>query len=116
MGSKSLFDLDEKISGLLCYALGWISGIIYFVLEKSNKFVRFHALQSTVWFLLLFIVNIVLGWLVWIPVIGSIIGVLQWLIGLLSLASWIYLMVMANKGATFKIPIIGDAVENQINK
>jgi uncharacterized membrane protein len=116
MRNKSLFDLDENISGLLCYALGCVSGIIYFVLEKSNKFVRFHALQSTVWFLLLFVVNAILGFFTWIPIIGSILGFVQWLIGLLILVSWIYLMVMAYKGSTFKIPIIGDTVENQINK
>jgi len=59
--AKTSLDLDENMAGLLCYIGGWITGIIFLVLEKENKFVRFHALQS----LLTFLPLSVLAWLLY---------------------------------------------------
>jgi len=116
MSRKSVFDLDEKIAGLLCYALGFCTGIFFYVMEHENKFVRFHALQSTVWFLLLAVVGWILGLLSNFPILGVLFGFLSGLVGILCFVSWIYLMYMAYKGAEFKIPILGEAVWNQVNK
>ena len=116
MSRKSVFDLDEKIAGLLCYALGFCSGIFFYVMEHENKFVRFHALQSTVWFLLLTVVGWILSLLGGFPILGVLFSFLGGLTGLLCFVSWIYLMYMAYKGAEFKIPVLGDAVSNQVNK
>ena len=116
MSKKSVFDLDEKIAGLLSYALIFISGIFFYVMERENKFVRFHALQSTVWFLLLFVVYLVLGILGVFPFLGVIFIFLRGVVWLLGVVSWIYLMFMAYKGAEFRIPILGDVVWNQVNK
>jgi len=80
---KTALGLDENIEGLLCYALGWISGILFLVLKKENKFVRFHAMQSLATFLTLFVIVTVLGW---IPIIGWIISIL---IGPLGLILWL---------------------------
>ena len=111
MSGKSVFDLDEKIAGLLTYVLCFFSGIFFLIAEKENKFVRFHALQSTVWFLFLLVLTFVVNLFWWIPLLG---GLLAWIVRLVWLVSWIYLMYMAYKGATFKIPVLGDAVWNQI--
>ncbi|UCH50751.1 MAG: hypothetical protein JSV54_06970, partial [Chloroflexota bacterium] len=40
--------LEPNIAGLLCYVAGWISGIVFLVLERKNQFIRFHAMQSIV--------------------------------------------------------------------
>jgi len=48
MGEKTSLGLDENIEGALCYVLGWLTGIVFFVLEKDNRFVKFHAMQSIV--------------------------------------------------------------------
>ncbi len=110
MENKSLFGLNERISGALCYALSFVSGAVYLVCEKDNKFVRFHALQSFLWFAML----TVLRWILkFIPFIG-------WaavdIIGLISIATWLLLMFKAYSGKTFKLPVIGDVVYNQVNK
>ncbi|MCL0102682.1 DUF4870 domain-containing protein [Dehalococcoidia bacterium] len=107
---KTALGLDENIAGLLCYVLGWITGIIFLVLEKENKFVRFHAMQSLATFLALFAISMVSGW---IPVIGWIISVL---IAPLGFILWILLMYKAYKGERFKLPIAGDFAEKQISK
>jgi len=116
MSKKTVFDLDEKVAGLLCYALLFVSGIFFFVSERENKFVRFHALQSTVWFLAVFAVWFVLGVFGMLPIIGHLFFFLQGIVWVFGFVSWIYLMYMAYKGAEFKIPILGDTVWNQVNK
>jgi uncharacterized membrane protein len=116
MTKKSIFGLDENIAGVVSYVFAFFSGIVVLVMEKENKFVRFHALQSTIWFLFLCIVSWVLGILSGIPLLGILISIVRSLVGLVSFVSWAYLMFMAYKGSLFKLPIIGDVVWNQINK
>jgi len=119
---KSVFGLSENIVAALSYIAGPFSGIAVLVMERENKFVRFHALQSTIWFTLIMIVGWVLGFLANLPI-----PVLGWLLGLAirpviaiggfaAFLSMVWLMVMAFGNKTFKIPIIGDVVWTQINK
>ena len=109
-GKKTSLGLDENLEGLLCYALGFITGIIFFLLEKDSKFVKFHAVQSIATFLSLSIVHFVSFF---IPVIGIIL----WpLISLLALCLWIILMIKAYQGVMYKLPIVGDLAEQQANK
>ena len=103
--AKTATGLDENVAGLLSYLVGWITGIIFFILEKDNKFVRFHAMQSIVVFGVLCVASIVIGW---IPVVG---GIISGLIGLLAFILWIILMVKAFKGEMFKLPWAGDVAE-----
>src|SRR5690625_222003 len=100
--------LDQNITGLLCYLFGFITGIIFLIVEKDNKFVKFHAFQSTIVFTFLFVLAFVFTR---IPFIG-------WLIGL-SLTPfyflvWIFLMYKAYKNEMFKLPVVGDLAEKQL--
>ena len=108
--SKTALGIDENIEGLLCYILGFITGILFLVLEKENRFVRFHAMQSIATFLPLFVISMVLGF---IPIIGWVISPL---IGLVGLILWLLLMYKAFKGEKYKLPIAGDFAEQQIGK
>ncbi len=104
---KSSTGLDENVAGLLCYVLGWVSGLVFFLLETENKFVRFHAIQSILVFGVLNIALIVLGW---IPFIG---GVFCGLIGVLGFVLWIILIIRAYQGVKFKLPWAGDFAEKR---
>jgi uncharacterized membrane protein len=97
--------LAENIAGLLCYVLGWITGIIFIVLEQKNTFVKFHAMQSLVTFGALSIIGAVFGWM---PVIG---GFVAWVCGVVSFILWIILMVKAYQGERFKLPWVGNVAE-----
>ena len=108
--SKTALGIDENIEGLLCYVLGFITGILFLVLEKDNKFVRFHAMQSIATFLIIFVISMVIGF---IPVIGWL---LSPLIGLVALILWLLLMFKAYKGEKYKLPIAGDFAEQQVSK
>src|SRR5579872_2554302 len=52
--------MSENVAALLSYLLGWVTGIIFFLIDK-RPFVRFHAAQSIVVFGGLHIINIVIG-------------------------------------------------------
>ena len=113
---KATFDLPENIAGLLSYVLCWVSGIVFLVCEKENKFVRFHALQSILTFGSLSILNIILGFLRVIPLIGWIFALASGVVWIVMLVAWIWLMYTAYKGQTFKVPVVGDVAWDQINK
>jgi len=105
--SKTSTGLEPNVAGLLCYVLGWVSGLVFFLLEKDNKFVRFHAMQSIVTFGALTVVNFIL---MFIPIIGWIIS---YLIGVLAFVLWIILMIKAAQGQRYKLPWAGDIAEKQ---
>ncbi len=106
--SKTSTGLEENVAGLLCYLLGFITGILFYVLEKDNSFVRFHAMQSIITFGAIFVLSIVLGF---IPIIGWILALL---LPFVALALWIILMIKAYQGERYKLPIVGDMAEKQV--
>lgn len=103
--AKSSTGLEENIAGLLCYILTWLSGLVFFLIEKDSKFVKFHAMQSIITFVALIIVMWIANI---IPLIG---GVIAGLVGLLMLVLWIILMIKAYQGEKFKLPVVGDLAE-----
>ncbi|MBL7196899.1 MAG: DUF4870 domain-containing protein [Candidatus Omnitrophica bacterium] len=102
--------LQANIAALLCYILfpiSFVSGLIFFLLEKENKYVKFHAIQSMIVFGTLFLANI---FLMFIPVLGWIVSLI---ISMLAFVLWIVLMVKAYQGECFKVPIAGDIAEKK---
>ena len=126
---KTSTGLEQNIAGLLCYILGWITGIIFLLIESENKFVRFHAMQSIVTFggltILQVLINIFnrLLWSILWRGLGSwtLAGTLTSLLGIISLIIWlatialaVLLMVKAYQNETFKLPIAGEIAEKQL--
>lgn len=109
--------LEENIAGLLCYVFGWISGLIFFLIDK-RPFVKFHAAQSIAYNLLIFAcymaVWVVEIMIIKIPGIGLLGFLLFPLLGLAVLAIWVFLMYKAYSHEKFKLPIIGDLVEGMV--
>lgn len=108
--TRTSLGLSENIEALLSYVFGWLTGAIFLVLEKENKFVRFHALQSLVTFLALFILSTIIRL---IPILGLL---LSPLIAIASMVLWLVLLYKAYMGEKYKLPVIGTWVEEQINK
>jgi uncharacterized membrane protein len=116
--------LSENLSALLSYVFGWITGLIFLLLDK-RPYVRFHAAQSIIVFLGLHILRAVLaailgmGWSFsgfgnWgVFTIGAL---LLNFLSLLSLVLWIVLMVKAFQGVRFKLPLAGDIAERLIGR
>jgi uncharacterized membrane protein len=107
---KTSTGIKPNVAGLLCYLVGWITGLIFLLIEKESKFVRFHAIQSISIYVVLFVVYLVF---MFIPVIGLIIDIL---LGIVMFVLWILLMYKAYEGEKFKLPFIGDFAEKQANQ
>jgi len=58
---RSSTGLDENVAGFLCYLFGFVTGIVFLVVEKESRFVKFHAKQSTITFLGLFVITLLIG-------------------------------------------------------
>ena len=106
--------IQENVAGLLCYVLGWVTGIIFLILEKDNLNVRFHAKQSIVVFGFLTAILIVLRILALIPFLDIFFIVLSSLIGLFGFILWIVLMVKAYQGEMYKLPVAGNIAEKWV--
>ncbi len=113
--------LTENVAGLLCYVLGWITGLIFLLIDK-RPFVRFHAAQSIVVFGALMVIRIVVGMMF---VTGGLVGVtagfslgaiLFWLVSLVGLILWILLMVKAYQGERYRVPIAADFADKLAGK
>lgn len=102
---SGLSGLPRNTKAALSYVLGWLTGIVFLLIEK-DKFIRFHAMQSIITFG-------VLNILLLIPFIG---WALTPLILIVSFLLWLFLIFKAYQGEEFKLPIIGDFVQKQLEK
>ena len=110
---KTSTGLAENVAGLLCYVLGWVSGIVFLIIEPENRFVRFHAVQSIVTFGGITVISIALSILGLIPFLGILFNILGYIVGLIAFILWIVLMVKAYQGTIYKLPWAGDFAEKR---
>lgn len=112
---KTSLGMDENVEGALCYVLGFITGIVFFVMEKDNKFVKFHAVQSIATFLPLMVIQWIISSLFWSFSLMWLAAILSSLLSLIILILWLVLIMKAYQGEMFKLPIVGDIAEKQAN-
>jgi uncharacterized membrane protein len=110
--------LEENVAGLLCYVLGWITGLIFFLIDK-RPFVRFHAAQSIGLSIGLIVVYILVGFvfaMMHIIHLGILALAIYPILALLVFVLWIFMMYKAYQHEKFKLPLIGDIAENMAGK
>lgn len=127
--AESELGLDENVSGALSYLFGFVSGLIFYLLEKENEFVRFHAAQSIAFSGLLFVAYIALSVVGSVLttvlftststfIVGSLLSLvlgLAWLVVALGgFAVWVYLMVKAYQGETPRIPVAASIADRLV--
>jgi len=113
--SNVVRDLDENVAGALTYVFGFITGLIFYLIEEENEFVRFHAAQSILVFgglaLLGFALSAIQVTLDFIPFVGWIFalgaGLFSALLAPLAFVLWIVLIVKAYQGDRFELPVLG---------
>jgi uncharacterized membrane protein len=100
----------------LCYILGIITGLIFFLIEKSNDVVRFHAAQSIVFsgavivlWIVLMIVGLILTSISW--TLGNLFGLLTLVLWLGLFVVWVVLLIKGYSGEKWKLPVLGDMAE-----
>lgn len=110
--------MQENVAGLLCYVIGWVTGIIFLLIDK-RPFVRFHAAQSIVvfgaisvlyWIMAQFLYSLFLsgGW--------ALFSLLFLIVRIGTLVLWILLMVKAYQGERYRIPFAADFADSLAGK
>jgi uncharacterized membrane protein len=109
--------LTDNVAGMLAYIPALITGIIFLVVEPYNKrpFVRFHAFQSIFFGIAMTVLWIAVSILGLVPVLGWATILLWPILFIGGVIVWIVLLLKANQGQKFKLPIIGDMAEKQAN-
>ncbi|MBB6647302.1 DUF4870 domain-containing protein [Halobellus ruber] len=114
-GQSRTLGLTPPVAGALSYSLTFVTGIVFY-LFADDRFVRFHAAQSTLVFGLLVALNVVLSALVglvaFVPGVGGvlarIVGAAAALTGAVGLVLWIALMYLAVRGTEYAVPVVGE--------
>lgn len=122
--NKSSTGLDDNVAALLSYIFGWLSGLIFFLIEKESRLVRFHAMQSLLFNVTVGVIAVVLWvvfmvlWLIGTQLPGaitaliSLVATLIWVLFFIGiLIAWIMCLIKAYGRDYFKLPIIGNLAE-----
>ena len=123
-GKAALGGIDGNLAALLGYII-WIVALISVIMEKENRFVKFHAIQSLllhaaalIVFIALVILLMILGIVLALAGLGAL-GAVLWLLYMVAVVGYIvalvYSAVKAYNGVEFKLPIIGNMAEKWAN-
>jgi uncharacterized membrane protein len=121
---KSSTGLDENIAALLSYIFGWVSGLVFFLIEKDSRLVRFHAMQSILFNVVAIVLAIAL-WILWFVLavaaslasetlgflVSAVLGLAIFLFWIGLLIGVILCLVKAYQSQFFKLPVIGNFAE-----
>jgi uncharacterized membrane protein len=118
--------LEENAAGLLCYVLGWVTGLVFYLIDK-RPFVRFHAAQSMITFGAIHVIQLAFfmggmaggtmdgmmrGRMMGRLMFGGMTWMLFGLLNVVIVVAWIVCMVKAYQHERFKLPIVGGIAEN----
>lgn len=106
------YDLEPNVEAVLSYLISPFTGIAIFLMEKNNKFVRFHAMQSILFGSSIFILTSIANML-------SFILLSFYFVRFLNMAfflTWLFVMWKAYENEEYMLPIIGQVAKDQVNK
>jgi len=121
---KSSTGLDENVAAVLAYVFNWVSGLVFFLIEKDSRLVRFHAMQSLI-LAIVFFVGMIALYIIWFvlaiitsqisgllgTLVGLVVGLIIFVFFIAAVIGWILGMVKAYQGQFFKLPVIGNLAE-----
>lgn len=113
--------LASNVAGALAYLLGPITGIVFFLLETEDRFVRFHAAQSITLGILLVVASVGLS------ILGAVLAVIPmmgWLIWMLTsvvlsigaFVLWLLLIYRAYRGELWEVPFAGQVARRLVSE
>ena len=121
--------LDENVAGALSYLFGLVTGLIFYLIEQDNAYVRFHAAQSMVVSGIVFVAYIglsILGTVVSSilftssstfflgSIVSLVLGLIWLVLALGGFGLWVYLMVRAYQGKTPRVPIAAGIADSLV--
>lgn len=108
------------VAAILCYSLGWFTGLLFFLFAGQNRFVRFHALQSLIFFGGVNVLDFAFFRLeafrwIHIPYVTGFAVLFFLLMNIIAFIGWIVAMIQAARGRYYKLPFVGNVVASFIN-
>jgi uncharacterized membrane protein len=94
--------LTANVAAAASYFLGFVTGIVFLLTERENRFVRFHAMQSTLLFLAIVALDVLLQL---VPILGALLVI--FVVIPASAILWLILMFKAYQGEEFSLPLVG---------
>lgn len=103
---KHVTPLPLGIVCLLTYLVPFFGGIVFLLIEKRNRLIRFHAVQSILFWIFFSIYGVV---------INSVVrfSFLRALLQLAFLAAWVFMMYQAVREKMYELPLVGEIVKRQ---
>lgn len=112
--------LSARTEAILSYALWWLGGLVFFVIERKNRFVRFHAAQSIIFFGGVSLLLAVLHLISIIPLLGFLLSVpisfISTIITIVAVVAWLFMMFQMYRGNNFRIPIVSGYAESLLDR
>jgi uncharacterized membrane protein len=108
MAAKSGTGLSKNVAGALSYVLGPITGVLFLVLEQ-DPFVKFHAMQSIVFSVVFFGLNMILGFTIVLVLLTPLVGILWFIL-------WLLLIYKAWQGQEWELPVLGKVSRQLLGK
>jgi uncharacterized membrane protein len=106
---KTASGVDANVAAALSYLVGCVTGIIFLLVEKDNKFVRFHAMQSTLFFVAAILIDVLLQV---VPIVGFLMVI--FIVIPVSAVVWLLMMYKAYQGEEYKLPLVGQWAADRI--
>jgi uncharacterized membrane protein len=110
--------IEENVAGLLCYVLGWLTGLIFLLIDK-RPFVKFHAVQSiglNIAIVAVYFAVAIVFFMLHFMHLGVLALAIYPLLGFGIFALWIFMMYKAYQHEKFMLPIIGNIAEGMAGK
>ncbi len=114
----SFLDINSRLAAFLSYTSFWLTGLLFLLFENRNRFVRFHAMQSMLFFggvqvLYILLISIMVNKVPFLvgPAIFAFV-----IMNIVALVAWIVGMVGAIRGRYVKLPLVGDIAERYVNR
>lgn len=116
-GAQTSLGMSQNVAAAVSYIFGTVVGAVFFFIEKQNRFVRFHAVQSFILCTSLIVINIIFNIL---SSAGGILalsfGCLSGIVGIAAFVAWLICIINAAQNKYFKLPVIGDYAEKFVDK
>jgi uncharacterized membrane protein len=108
-------DPNRNLVAALSYLLGFVTGIVILLVEKDDKYIRFHAMQSTLLFAGFFVLNLVVDFIIRpVDFLGFLSSAINSLITIVLIIVWVVSMYKAYSGEVFKWPVVGNLAEKNV--
>lgn len=131
-GGQASIGMDANLASMLCYltmiccGLGIVISLVFFLIEKTSRLLRFHAMQALLYGGVWIVVGIVFRILSMVAdiALGDTLGIfvffgwlaVRLLVAVVLLVFLIIAAIKAYQGQYYKLPILGNIAWNIVNK